>query len=245
MKRFEGRIWYNGEFEGKIQYMHWADGIFIDGIIKNVEWHNGEFLKGSFVYSKWHDGVFHDGTFKNSEWLGGEFIKGEMINSSWRDGVWRKGSFSGGNFYKGIWEDGVFLNGIFNINGIWKKGYFTGGTFRGIWKDGYWQNGKWEGIGWEKGYILDIHRVGNFEKDWEWNGDFVLSKIDPYSYFIKDSSEEKTKKYVNFKLEGWDELVIDAKIAEAFLKHEKSKDNDFITDTSRGIIFEYFPEESL
>lgn len=61
------------------------------------------------------------------------------------------------------WVDGVFLDGIW-IDGIWEKGN---------WVDGEWK------IGW----IHDPDKKGNFDPEWEWDEEYVRSKISPKEYF--------------------------------------------------------------
>ena len=55
----------------------------------------------------------------------------------------------------------------------------TDGSFpNGTWEDGDWKNGTWE-----RGWIFDPNKKGNFEKDWEWDGDYVKSPMTPKDYF--------------------------------------------------------------
>ena len=77
-----------------------------------------------------------------------------------------------------IWEDGAWKDGT------WKFGYwFDGAWENGTWRDGIWYNGTWEKGTWKTGWILDSDKKGNFEKDWEWDGNFVKSSINPRDYF--------------------------------------------------------------
>jgi len=101
----------------------------------------------------------------------------------WEDGTWKSGTWENGHWMDGRWEWGEWKNGTWNtgrwINGFWKDGTWEDGT----WEDGTWDNGTWNNGNWKKGWILDHEKKGNYEKDWEWHNNYVMSPISPKEYF--------------------------------------------------------------
>jgi len=83
------------------------------------------------------------------------------------------------------WYNGTWVNGVW-VDGDWEKGIWLNGTWlNGEWQKGQWHNGIWKGGNWYGGWIKDIDKKGNFEKDWKWDhkNEFVFSPISPKEYW--------------------------------------------------------------
>ena len=126
---FEDSIWHNGKFyngifknsiwnNGSVYYgvfvdmefstngKYWAQGIWYNGTMNNVdvnhiEWYNGiandsRFGQSTSSIVNWYDGTFNSGTFG----------VGAVGNSFWYDGRFYYGTFSGD-----LWENGTFYTG--------------------------------------------------------------------------------------------------------------------------------------
>ena len=79
----------------------WYNGIWIDGILKNVEWYNGTWING-----EWKDGYWNNGIWYNGIWNGG----------TWHDGIWNYGEW-----IDGVWYSGHWLGGKWNKEKIWNN----------------------------------------------------------------------------------------------------------------------------
>lgn len=173
----------------------WLGGTWKGGVWKDGDWHDGVWEKGTWYKGLWKGGIWEKGIWQDGTWLSGH----------WRDGSWHNGTWRGGDFNGGFWKDGTWESGNWN-NGFWSKGTWKGGIFRrggwygGVWEDGFWSaDGKdWQGGEWKGGWILDIHKKGNYKPNWEWNNKgYVRSPIDPYQYFTgrkRKPFEEPAKK---------------------------------------------------
>ena len=56
-----------------------------------------------------------------------------------------------------------------------------------IWDDGIWLCGTWESGKWKIGWIYDPDKIGNYQPEWEWDGKYVHSPINPKDYFKKNN----------------------------------------------------------
>lgn len=126
---------------------------FIDGIIYNSNWDNGEFNGGVFKESCWNDGVFNDGIFYNNKSFNNSpnqnkpsynvdsilsyYKSGEIFNRDIVGNVtlvkndrhsWISGLFNNGDFTRSDFEDGTFNGGNF-YNSVFYQGLINGGIF--------------------------------------------------------------------------------------------------------------------
>lgn len=190
-------IWHNGKFI----YGYWKSGIWLDGEWYNGLWNSGiwksgTWHKGTWREGLWYKGTWYDGTWEGGSWYNGTWQDGIWHGGEWRDGYWAYGVWKDGHWYKGIWETGEWLGGTWHNgewrdgiweDGLWKRGHWNRGEWRGgIWEGGGWDRGKWLGGTWKDGYIRDQKKEGNYQKDWEWMGEYVRSPISPAEYFKKD-----------------------------------------------------------
>lgn len=113
------------------------------------------------------------GALEGGAWEGGTWEGGTWKNGTWEWGVWKKGTWE-----SGVWKSGVWKNGTWE-NGLWKNGLWKSGT----WKKGTWEGGTWESGIWKGGFIHDPKKVGAFEPEWKWKGNYVFSPISPKEYF--------------------------------------------------------------
>ncbi|MEO0276155.1 MAG: hypothetical protein ABIM60_05210 [candidate division WOR-3 bacterium] len=191
-------VWMKGTWEKGT----WEKGFWFNGVWKNGLWKNGYWIKGI-----WHKGIWENGDWFNGKWKNGLWKKGIFHNGLWEYGVWENGCWYNGCFMNGFFEGGFFLGGFFQ-NGVFYNSFFEGGKFtngifnNSVWKNGFWGNihyddcnGLWIDSKWEKGYILDKGKIGNYKEDWEWvdakglknkkdeHNVYVHSPINPNEYF--------------------------------------------------------------
>ena len=188
---WENGVWESGAWEDGGWYDGlWKDGNWLNGLWKRGDWKDGFWKNGTWQDGEWADGLWKNGTWRDGIWRGGTWMNGTWKGGLWKDGTWEDGIWEDGVWENGEWREGTWKRGVWRrgtwFNGTWETGEWEKGTWKkGLWKKGTWHEGAWEGGTWVKGFILDTKREGNFEKDWEWDGDFVLSKLNPKDYFSK------------------------------------------------------------
>jgi hypothetical protein len=171
--------WKNGTwFSGTWKLGYWKNGTWLDGVWQNGRWWEGTWEDGTWENGTWLDGTWEDGTWKRGSWKNGEWKSGVWEMGEWEYGTWEYGTWDNGNWEDGKWEDGTWYNGT------WKQGTWDNGTWEdGVWKDGFWKDGIWEDGSWQTGWIYDKDKKGNYKEDWEWDGNWVQSPINPKKYF--------------------------------------------------------------